>query len=236
MLRKTKILCTLGPASDSKEVLAELIGAGSTLFRLNMSHGTHGWVREVVARIRKVSKKLDQEVGILMDLRGPSIRTGDVAKGTVLDVGDRLHLRPPGSEATAPDGVAVSVDVNYGGLADDLSVGDTLLIDGGVIEAEVVSADPAVGVVGKVRIGGELTPGRHVNLPGVDVSLPALTKKDLEDLDLAVELGRRHRFRGPQFRPGRRACEAAHGDAGGARIQSPGGVQDREPPGDGESR
>ena len=183
-MRKTKIICTLGPATDSPEKLAELIRAGADVFRLNMSHGQPDWVRLVVARIREQADEASRHVAILMDLQGPSIRTGDLSEPLDLGEGDRLELVLGDVEATQP----LSTTVNYTGLDKDLSVGDQVLVDNGVIHLKVLQ-------IGGGRIQTEvLTPGimgsrRHINLPGVRVKMPSLTEKDRMNIDLAAELG-----------------------------------------------
>ena len=182
-MRKTKIICTLGPATDSAEKLAQLIRAGADVFRLNMSHGQPDWVRMVVARIREQAASAGRHVAVLMDLQGPSIRTGDLAKPLELAVGDRLELALGDVEATQP----LSTPVNYAGLGEDLSVGDRVLVDNGVIHLRVLE-------IAGGRIQTEvLTPGtmgsrRHINLPGVRVKMPSLTDKDRMNVALAAEL------------------------------------------------
>ena len=182
-MRKTKIICTLGPATDSEEKLAELIAAGANVFRLNMSHARVDWVRRVTARIREQAAAASTHVGILMDLQGPSIRTGDLSEPLVLKKGDSMELTLGDVEPTQ----ALSTSVNYPGLDDDLSVGDRVLVDNGVIHLKVLEIKGG-------RISTEvLTPGkmgsrRHINLPGIRVRMPSLTEKDRRNVELAAEL------------------------------------------------
>lgn len=184
-MRKTKILCTLGPATDSVDAIQSLIGKGADLFRLNMSHGAHEWVRTVYGRIREAAAQMNRDVAILMDLTGPSIRTGDVATPWQLKPGDVVELR---TEESAPTTTEMSTTVNYPGITKDLKPGDPVAIDGGMVllRATEVSAKSIRTVVVN---GGEMKSRRHINLPGVAVNLPPLTKKDYADLDLGVELG-----------------------------------------------
>ena len=119
-MRKTKIICTLGPATESAEVLHAMIAAGANIFRLNMSHAPHDWVRMIVPRIRAIAKELDVIVGILMDTQGPAIRTGDLPTKLDLKVGDVFEFTVRGGKSEE----LYSVDVNYDGLIDDISVGD----------------------------------------------------------------------------------------------------------------
>lgn len=183
-MRKTKIICTLGPATDSPEKLRELIQAGANVFRLNMSHAPHDWVRTVVRDIRAISTELGVITGILMDTQGPAIRTGDLPAKLNLTPGEIFEFTIRGEKSEDVQ----SVDVNYEGLVNDISVGDTVLVDNGVIHMKVLAKDHH-------RIRCEvLTPGvlgsrRHINLPGVKVNLPPLTEKDLADIEVGVSVG-----------------------------------------------
>lgn len=183
-MRKTKIIATLGPASDSAEMLATLIKTGVNIFRLNMSHGRHDWVREVVTRIRTISKELAMPVGILMDTQGPAIRTGDLPTKLSLVPGDSFTFTVRGAVSEEQH----SVDVNYDNLVDDIGVGDVVLLDNGVIRMRVLSKEENQ-LHCEVLTPGELGSRRHINLPGVKVSLPALTEKDLADVAVGCECG-----------------------------------------------
>ncbi len=182
-LRKTKIIATLGPATDSPEMIDRLIRAGANVFRLNMSHAKHDWVRDVVSRIRSTSEQHAIGVAILMDLQGPSIRTGILEQPIALEPGDRVEIRQEGSEP----GLERSTTVNYDGLMGDVKVGDTILVDNGVIHLKILE-NHADRLICEALTEAELTSRRHVNLPGVRVSLPALTSKDQKDLALAAEM------------------------------------------------
>ncbi len=182
-MRKTKIICTLGPATESPEKLKELIQAGANIFRLNMSHAPHDWVRTVVKNIRAVSEELDVITGILMDTQGPAIRTGDLKAKLNLKVGDILDFSVRGEQSEDVH----SVDVNYPGLINDISVGDTVLVDNGVIHLKVLSKE-APHIRCEVLTPGILGSRRHINLPGVKVNLPPLTEKDLADIELGAAL------------------------------------------------
>jgi len=183
-MRKTKIICTLGPATESAEVLREMILAGANIFRLNMSHARHDWVRRVVQTIRQVSSDLDIVTGILLDTQGPAVRTGDLPSKLNLKIGDIIDLTVRGERSEEE----YSVDVNYDGLVDDVSVGDTVLVDNGVIHMKVLSKDHR-HIRCEVLTPGLLGSRRHINLPGVRVNLPPLTEKDLEDIELGVSVG-----------------------------------------------
>ena len=183
-MRKTKIICTLGPATDSPERLRALIMAGANIFRLNMSHATHEWVRTVVKDIRKISSELGVMTGILLDTQGPAIRTGDLQTKLNLRPGDIFEFTVRGERSEDVH----SVDVNYEGLVNDISVGDVVLVDNGVIHMKVLSKD-FHRIRCQVLTEGVLGSRRHINLPGVKVNLPPLTEKDLADVELGVSVG-----------------------------------------------
>ena len=183
-MRKTKIICTLGPATDSPEVLKEMILAGTNIFRLNMSHGTHEWVREVVKKIRKVSADLGSMTAILMDTQGPAIRTGDLKSKLNLKPGDIFEFTVRGSRSEEH----FSTDVNYDGLVDDISVGDVVLVDNGVMHMKVLEKN-SNRIRCEVLTAGTLGSRRHINLPGVKVNLPPLTEKDLADIAVGAQVG-----------------------------------------------
>jgi len=119
-MRKTKIICTLGPATREPDVLRQLIQKGADVFRLNMSHADHGSVREIVPRIRALAEEARRSVGVLLDTQGPAIRTGDLETDLQLKQDDILELTAAGAQSEEP----YSVNVNYDGLVDDVSVGD----------------------------------------------------------------------------------------------------------------
>lgn len=183
MLRKTKIIATLGPATDSPEIQRDLIAAGATVFRINMSHAPHEVVRRHVRQIREIAAATGTGPAILMDLQGPAIRTGEVPATITLQTGDEVELRQPGTAATR----AISTTTNYPGLAADLKIGATVLVDNGVLHFQVVSKD-SERIICRVLTGGQFGSRRHINLPGTRVNLPGLTENDLTAIDLAAEL------------------------------------------------
>src|SRR6266700_1255243 len=183
-MRKTKIICTLGPATEKTEVLRQLIQKGSDVFRLNMSHATHEWVREIVPRIRMLAQKAGRAVALLLDTQGPAIRTGDLKASLHLKPGDILEFTVRGAKSKE----RYSVDVNYHGFADDVTVGNTILVDNGLIKLLVLDKGKN-RVRCKVLTRAILGSRRHINLPGVHVNLPSLTSKDLADVSLGVEMG-----------------------------------------------
>src|SRR6266513_2107109 len=183
-MRKTKIICPLGPATEKSETIRQLIARGADVFRLNMSHAPREWVHEIVPRIRKLANQLGRPIGILVDTQGPAIRTGPVKTPLELKKGDRLEFTVGHAKKTQKK----SVEVNYDKFADDVNVGDTVLVDNGLIKL-VITEKKKNRVLCKVITPAALGSRRHINLPGVHVSLPPLTKKDIADVGLGAELG-----------------------------------------------
>src|SRR5579871_5027611 len=183
-MRKTKIIATLGPATDSPEMLGKLIDAGLNIFRLNMSHATHDWTRRVVKDIRAAAAARKACIGILMDTQGPSIRTGDLPVPLQLKPGQRFTFTVRGAKSEEIN----SVDVNYNDFIDDIHDGDTVIVDNGAIQMKVL-AKQGNKVDCEVLTEGKLGSRRHINLPGVKVNLPAMTEKDIADAQLGLELG-----------------------------------------------
>lgn len=182
MSRKSKIIITLGPATESAEMIGKLIEAGTNVFRLNMSHAKHEWAAEMSRRVRKEAAARNTNIAVLFDLTGPSIRTGDLEKPYTLQEGDTVEFRKVSATASVP----LSTTVNYDGLMGDVSVGNTLVVDNGALlmRIDTVEADR---ILCFVKTPGTMGSRRHINLPGVRLNLPALTEKDHKDLALAVE-------------------------------------------------
>jgi pyruvate kinase len=190
-LRRTKIIFTLGPATESEEMLEKLFRAGADIVRLNMAHAKHDWTRSAIRRIRDVSKKVGREVAIMMDIKGPEIRTGDLDVPIELKAGEIFDFTvKPGmtAERGGSDVEIKSVDVNYQDLVNDIKVGDTVLVDNGLLRLEVLAKDEA-RIRCRVLIPGELKSKRHINLPGVKVNLPSFTEKDRKDSIVGLEEG-----------------------------------------------
>jgi pyruvate kinase len=182
--RQTKIIATLGPATDSVDMLSRLLDAGVDVFRLNMSHAPHDWVRRVAADIRSVAVARQRFVGIMLDTQGPAIRTGDLPVPLDLQPGQKFTLTVRGKLREEEH----SVDVNYENFVNDINIGDVVLIDNGAIQMKV-HAKSGNKVECEVLTEGKLGSRRHINLPGVKVSLPALTAKDMADVRLGLEIG-----------------------------------------------
>lgn len=186
--RRTKIVFTLGPATESEAMLEQLIAGGADVVRLNMAHASHDWTRKIIRRIRAVSERINREVAIMMDIKGPEIRTGDLSAPIDLKPGEIFDftVQPAGAGETAHE--VRSVDVNYRDLVNDIQVGDTVLVDNGLIRLEVLEKD-AAHIRCRVLIPGQLSSRRHINLPGVRVNLPAFTEKDRADTLVGIQEG-----------------------------------------------
>ncbi|GIW50122.1 MAG: hypothetical protein KatS3mg080_0733 [Anoxybacillus sp.] len=185
-MRKTKIVCTIGPASESVEKLVQLIEAGMNVARLNFSHGSHEEHAARIRNIREASKITGKTVAILLDTKGPEIRTHNMENGAI-------ELKA-GSEVTISMkevlGTPEKFSITYEGLIDDIHVGSTILLDDGLIGLEVLAIDKeAKEIRTKVLNGGVLKNKKGVNVPGVKVKLPGITEKDAEDIRFGIEQG-----------------------------------------------
>lgn len=182
--RRTKIVCTLGPSSNSEEKIDELVRNGMNIARLNFSHGTHEEKGEVIDILRKVADRYDVSLPILADLQGPKIRVGMMKDGgQEIEKGDYITLVTDDIEGTSD-----RIPVDYEGLVDDAVEGNKLLIDDGLLELKVMKKN-ADSLVAQVMVGGTLKSRKGINLPDVDLSMPSLTEKDIEDLEFAVSRG-----------------------------------------------
>ncbi|MCK8828091.1 pyruvate kinase [Natroniella acetigena] len=184
-MRRTKIVCTIGPASEEKETLEELIDAGMNVARLNFSHGDHQEHRERIDLIRELAAEKGKPVAILLDTKGPEIRTGMLKNDqkVELEEGQKFTLTTEEIEGTA-----TKASVNYQELPQDISEGKVILIDDGLIELKVIETTET-DVTCKVVNGGQLGSRKGVNLPGVSVKLPAITDKDIADIEFGIEQG-----------------------------------------------
>jgi len=184
-MRRTKIVCTIGPATDSEAQLEQLMRAGMNVARLNFSHGTHQEHEQVIERIRAISTRLDFPIAILQDLQGPKIRVGSLKYGQPVKLVDGATLT-----ITIRDiaGTSEIVSTTYKLLPQDLKPGDRILLDDGLMELRVLgSSETDVQCV--VVHGGMLKEHKGINLPGVAVSSPALTEKDRDDLRFGIMHG-----------------------------------------------
>ena len=184
MIRHAKIVCTLGPATDTLERARALVEAGMDVARLNLSHGTHADHEQIYARVRAAGDEAGRAVGVLVDLQGPKIRLGRIASGPItLLPGDEFTITTedvPGSK--------VLVSTTYAGLPGDVSPGLQILVDDGRVCLEVVSVDgPRVRT--RVVEGGTVSDHKGINVPGAALSVPALSEKDVDDLRWALRIG-----------------------------------------------
>ncbi len=182
-LRRTKIVCTLGPATRSEDRLRALLEAGADVLRLNFSHGDREEHRETIRRIRSVSASVGREVAILQDLRGPKIRLGELPGGErMLGAGERVELAP---EPDVPDG---ALGVSYPYLLDDVTEGERILLADGLVELEVVSRRDD-RLVCDVLVAGAVSSHKGVNLPGTTLRVASFTDKDRADLEVGLAEG-----------------------------------------------
>lgn len=182
--RCTKIVCTIGPASQDEETLRQLVQAGMDVARFNFSHADYDQTSKAIALIRRLSLEEDRVIAILQDLQGPRLRTGELADGWVnLTEGTDFML------TTRPvPGNAREVSVYYPNLTKDIGPGDTILIDDGLLEVRVKSAT-ATDLRCQVIRGGVLKPSRGINIPGVTLGMAAITEKDKRDIAFGIEHG-----------------------------------------------
>lgn len=184
--RQTKIITTIGPATESEEAIEALIKEGADVFRLNMAHADHAWIKSISQRVRKIGNKLNREPAIMMDVKGPEIRTGYLQNEVELKKGDRLDLvfcaqpNPP-----LKDGIW-QVEVNYDKLPEHIKSGDTVLLDNGLIPLLVDESSSDI-IICQVLQDSTLKSRRHVNLPGIETGLPSLTEKDRRDSMIGIK-------------------------------------------------
>ncbi|NKY29998.1 Pyruvate kinase, cytosolic isozyme [Nocardia gamkensis] len=183
-MRRTKIVCTLGPATATEDRIRELVESGMDVARLNFSHGEHSDHAENYKKVRQAADHLGRAVGILADLQGPKIRLGRFLEGrTVWATGEEVRIT-----VDDVDGTHDRVSTTYKELAQDAKAGDRLLVDDGKVGLTVTRVD-GNDVVCRVTEGGPISNNKGVSLPGMDVSVPALSEKDIEDLEFALKLG-----------------------------------------------
>ncbi len=182
-MRKTKIIATLGPASNDVNQVYELILAGVDIFRINLSHGDHDSQAELISVVKEAREKAGQETAILLDTRGPEIRVGGISDGFIeLEEGQTFVL------TTEQVGSSLGrISLNYSGLTDDVDVGDTILLDDGKLSLHVMDVDESE-ILTVVRTGGRLQEYKRVSLPGVKVNLPPLMDKDIEDIHFGCKM------------------------------------------------
>ena len=181
MLR-TKVVCTLGPASSSSEVILEMVKRGMDLARVNMSHGTRDEHRASMAAVRAASAQIGRPVGIMVDLSGPKIRVGELEAPMQLEAGQIVVMAP---EESAAGG---EIPTTYASLAEEIEPGDQVLLDDGLLELRCTATEGDRTKLEVVR-GGLLKPRKGINLPLVNLRAPSLTEKDLSDLEFVLQEG-----------------------------------------------
>ena len=182
--RRTKIVCTLGPSSNTEVKIDKLVRNGMNIARINFSHGTHEENGKVIQNVRKVADRYGVSLPILADLQGPKIRIGTMKEGgQEVDAGDYVTLTTEDIEGTSE-----TIPVDYKGLINDAVEGNRLLIDDGLLELKVIKKNES-SLVAKVVVGGLLKSRKGLNLPDVDLSMSSLTEKDIGDLEYAVSQG-----------------------------------------------
>ena len=183
MDRRTKIVCTLGPASTEPDVIRQMVAAGMDVARMNFSHGTHEEHAERIRRVREADKAEGRHVAILQDLQGPKIRVGEMQGGSVL-----LHEGEEVVITTTPleEGTAERVYVDYETLPEDAEVGGRILLDDGLLELEITGIQNGE-LTTRVVEGGPLRSRKGVNLPNIRTSTPSMTEKDIRDLQFGLE-------------------------------------------------
>ena len=183
-MRKTKIICTIGPETASYIMLKTMAEQGMDIVRLNMSHGTHEWHAKVIDHVKRLNRKEGSGIAILLDTKGPEIRTGDVSRDIVLKKGDGFIFTVRRQPVLEPD----CVEVSYDGFVDDVAVGDTILVDGGMLSFKVEQIT-GLDVHCSALDDGLLGSRRHLNVRGKSADLPSITEKDWQDIIFGVERG-----------------------------------------------
>ena len=182
--RRTKIVCTLGPSSNTVEKIEELLRAGMNVVRINFSHGTHEDHKRTIGYVREVAAKYEYSIPVLMDLQGPKIRVGDMKDGCqILQEGDIVSIT---SESVI--GTREIIPIDYPNLAGDAKEGNQILIDDGLLELKIIKKR-GDEITAKVVVGGELKSRKGVNLPDVEISMSSLTEKDIRDLEFGLDIG-----------------------------------------------
>ncbi|AUC16370.1 pyruvate kinase [Tenacibaculum sp. SZ-18] len=180
--KKTKIVATLGPATNTKEILAEMAAAGVNVFRINFSHADYDTVKERILQIREINEERGYNVAVLADLQGPKLRVGIMEDDIELKAGDNFTFTTEKCK-----GNNKKAFMTYQQFPKDVKPGENILVDDGKLQFEVISTDRTKNVVTKVIVGGPLKSKKGVNLPNTNISLPALTEKDKKDVVFALE-------------------------------------------------
>lgn len=188
-MRKTKIICTIGPASKEENILRELITGGMDVARINTSHSDSEEVMEIVKKIRRVSREFKRNTAIILDLQGPKIRVGDLKNKIRLERKQKVVFTVANNYDSSHSGINNIIKVTYDKFIEDIKKGSRIYIDDGLIECKVLDINiPKKSAVCEVITGGLLSSNKGINLPGVHISVDSVTKKDLEFLNLGLKL------------------------------------------------
>ena len=182
-MRKTKIICTIGPATDSEKMLSEMYNAGMNAVRLNMTHGTHDSHLKIIKLVKKLNKTVKYPVPVILDTQGPEVRTGNLDSDMQLSKGQVITI-----SVRAGDVEESSIHIDYKDLIKAVNEGDKITVDNGLINLKVLKKNRGK-LKCRVLDGGTLKSKRHVNLPGIRINLPAITPKDKLDIDFGVNNG-----------------------------------------------
>ena len=183
-MRKTKIICTLGPAVDNPDILEKLMLAGMDVARINFSHGNYEEQQDRIERVKEVRKRVNKPISLLLDTKGPEIRIGKFANDEiVLENGDVFTL-------TNEDilGNKTKVSITYKNLYNEVQIGTKILINDGTIETIVKKID-GKDIICEVINGGKLTNRKSINIPGMNINLPSITQKDIDDIKFGIIAG-----------------------------------------------
>lgn len=183
-MRRTKIVCTIGPKTCDFRMIKALAEAGMNVVRLNMSHGDHVWHIQVIKAVKRLNEKYGFSIAIMLDTKGPEIRSGDITKDILLNKTDRFVFTTRRQAEYEQN----CVNVNYDGFSKDVAKGDIILVDSGLLSFKVIDIDNK-DIICECIDGGTLTSRRHLNIQGKSASLPTITKKDWEDIKFGIKNG-----------------------------------------------
>ena len=180
--KRTKVICTIGPATESFSMLKQMQKAGMNVARINMSHSDHKSAKKIIDRIKKLNNQVQTPVGVLLDTQGPEIRTGDTSNIVDIKTGEIVTF----TIRDDSDVESTSIRVHYDELIDSVSVGTLISLDNGLMNFKVLNKDENQ-LECKVLDGGKLGSKRHVNLPGIRINLPSVTEKDKKDIAFGLK-------------------------------------------------
>ncbi len=189
-MNKTKIVCTLGPASREPEILDQLIAAGLNVARFNFSHGDHAYHAETISRVREAAERAGAPIALLADLQGPKLRLGDLGDGVAIEEGESIILTTDeiiGQRLNGSSDYAARIPIQYEKLPQDVAIDEQILIDDGLLEV-IVQDKTETEIICRVLISGILKSKKGLNLPGTRLSVPAITEKDWDDLQFALDM------------------------------------------------